>query len=57
VNQCPLAAHARNHIRMRNVKLSFGGSIHDPTDLVGRLLFEALALVAEFESDLVRMRA
>jgi DNA invertase Pin-like site-specific DNA recombinase len=42
---------------MRNVKLSFGGSIHDPTDLVGRLLFEVLALVAEFESDLVRMRA
>ena len=32
------------------------GSIHDPTDPVGRLLFNVLAMVAEFESDLIRMR-
>ena len=31
-----------------NVKLSLGGSIHDPTDPVGRLLFNVLAMVAEF---------
>ena len=30
------------------VKLSIGGSIHDPTDPVGRLLFNVLAMVAEF---------
>ena len=32
----------------REVKLSIGGSIHDPTDPVGRLLFNVLAMVAEF---------
>ncbi len=40
----------------RSVKLSLGGSIHDPTDPIGRLLFNVLAMVAEFESDLIRMR-
>lgn len=40
----------------RDVKLSLGGSVHDPTDPVGRLLFNALAMVAEFASDLIRLR-
>lgn len=40
----------------RGVKLSLGGSIHDPNDPVGRLLFNVLAMIAEFESDLIRMR-
>jgi DNA invertase Pin-like site-specific DNA recombinase len=40
----------------RKVKLSIGGSVHDPTDPVGRLLFNVLAMVAEFESDLIRAR-
>jgi DNA invertase Pin-like site-specific DNA recombinase len=40
----------------REVKLALGGSVHDPTDPVGRLLFNVLAMVAEFESDLIRMR-
>jgi DNA invertase Pin-like site-specific DNA recombinase len=39
-----------------NVRLSLGGSIHDPTDPVGRLLFNVLAMVAEFEADLISMR-
>ena len=39
-----------------NVKLSNGGSVHDPDDPVGRLLFNVLAMIAEFESDLIRMR-
>ncbi len=38
------------------VKLNIGGSLHDPTDPVGRLLFNVLGMVAEFESDLIRMR-
>ena len=38
------------------VKLNLGGSVHDPTDPVGRLLFNVLAMVAEFESDLIKMR-
>ena len=40
----------------REVALSLGGSVHDPTDPVGRLLFNVLAMVAEFESDLIKMR-
>jgi DNA invertase Pin-like site-specific DNA recombinase len=40
----------------KNVRLSMGGSLHDPSDPVGRLLFNVLAMVAEFESDLIRTR-
>jgi DNA invertase Pin-like site-specific DNA recombinase len=38
------------------VRLNIGGSVHDPTDPIGRLLFNVLAMIAEFESDLIRMR-
>jgi predicted site-specific integrase-resolvase len=38
------------------VKLNIGGSVHDPSDPIGRLLFNVLAMIAEFESDLIRMR-
>jgi DNA invertase Pin-like site-specific DNA recombinase len=38
------------------VKLNIGGSLHDPTDPVGRLLFNVLGMIAEFESDLIRSR-
>lgn len=38
------------------VKLNLGGSVHDPTDPGGRLLFNVLAIVSEFESDLARTR-
>ncbi len=40
----------------RGVKLNVGGSVHDPTDPIGRLLFNVLAMVAEFEADLARAR-
>jgi len=45
-----------DELTRREVKLNLGGSVHDPTDPVGRLLFNALAMVAEFEADLIRMR-
>lgn len=38
----------------RNIKLSLGGSIHDPTKPVGELLFNVPAMVAEFESKHIR---
>jgi DNA invertase Pin-like site-specific DNA recombinase len=38
------------------VRLSLGGSVYDPNDAIGRLLFNVLAMVAEFEADLIRMR-
>ena len=40
----------------RGVRLQLGGSVHDPTDPVGRLLFNVLAMVAEFEADLTKAR-
>jgi len=38
----------------RQVRLSLGASVYDPNDPAGRLLFNVLAMVAEFESDLIR---
>ncbi len=43
-------------LTLREVKLSIGGSVHDPTDPVERLLFNVPAMVAEFEPDLIRPR-
>ncbi|MDQ0618893.1 recombinase family protein [Arthrobacter globiformis] len=40
----------------RGVKLSIGGSVHNPEDPVGKLLFNVLAMVPEFEGDLIRAR-
>jgi len=40
----------------KGVKLSIGGSIHDPGDPMGKMFFGMLALMAEFESDLIRSR-
>lgn len=37
-------------------RLDLGGSVYDPTDAVGRLLFNVLAMVAELEADLIRLR-
>lgn len=41
---------------MRQVRLSLGGSVYAPHDPVGRLLFNVLAMVAAFESGLIRLR-
>lgn len=45
-----------DELTRRQVKLNLGGSVHDPTDPVGRLLFKVLAMVAEFEADLIPAR-
>jgi DNA invertase Pin-like site-specific DNA recombinase len=52
----PDARAIADELTQRSVKLNLGGSVHDPTDPVGRLLFNVLGMVAEFESDLIRMR-
>jgi len=38
------------------VRLNIGGSLHDPTDPIGRLLFTTLSMIAEIEADLTRAR-
>jgi len=52
----PDARDIADELTARQVKLNIGGSVHDPTDPVGKLLFNALAMVAEFEVDLLRLR-
>jgi DNA invertase Pin-like site-specific DNA recombinase len=52
----PDARAIADELTARQVRLSLGGSVYDPNDAVGRLLFNILAMVAEFESDLIRLR-
>ena len=50
------ATDIAEELTCREVRLNLGGSLYDPTDPVGRLLFNVLGMVAEFESDLIRAR-
>jgi excisionase family DNA binding protein len=50
----PDARAIADELTSRQISLSLGGSVYDPTDAVGRLLFNVLAMVAE--SDLIRLR-
>jgi hypothetical protein len=40
----------RRPITARQVRLNLGGSVYDPGDPVGRLLFNVLAMVAESQT-------
>lgn len=50
----PDARAIADELTTRQISLSLGGSVYDPTDAVGKLLFNVLAMVAE--SDLIRLR-
>lgn len=50
-----LGAIARE-LQEKGVKLCFNGKVYDPLDPMDRLLFNALAMAAEFERDLLRLR-
>src|SRR4051794_22309778 len=52
----PDAREIVDDLTRREVKLNLSGSVHDPSDPVGRLLFNVLAVVAEFEADLAHAR-
>lgn len=52
----PDARDIADELTNKGVALSLGGSVYGPTDPVGRLLFNVLSMVAEFEADLIRMR-
>ena len=49
-------ARHRRRAHRQGRRAELGGSVHDPTDPIGRLLFNVLGMVAEFESDLIKMR-
>ena len=52
----PDARDIADELTARGVRLNIGGSVHDPTDPIGRLLFTVLSMIAEFEADLARSR-
>jgi len=52
----PDARAIADELTARQISLSLGGTVYDPTDAVGKLLVNVLAMVAEFESDLIRLR-
>lgn len=45
-----------DELAAKNVVLAIGNSAYDPADPFGKLMFNTLAMIAEFESDLIRMR-
>lgn len=52
----PDARDIVDELTARGVRINIGGSIHDPADPIGRLLFTVLSMIAEFEADLARAR-
>ncbi|WP_426975403.1 recombinase family protein [Pseudarthrobacter sp. O4] len=52
----PDARDIADELTRKGVTLNIGGSIYNPHDPVGKLLFNVLGMVAEFESDLIRAR-
>ena len=52
----PDARDIVDELTQRGVKLNIGRSVHDPTDPIGRLLFNVLAMIAGFGADLARLR-
>lgn len=52
----PTPGTIADELTKRHVKLNIGGSVYDPTDPIGKLLFTVLSMIAEFEADLARMR-
>lgn len=52
----PDARDLAAELTTKGVTRNIGGSAYDPEDPIGRLLFNVLGMVAEFEADLTRMR-
>ena len=50
------ARNIADELTRAGVKLNLGGAVYDPTDPVGKLLFNVLSMGAEFEADLIRQR-
>jgi DNA invertase Pin-like site-specific DNA recombinase len=52
----PDARDIADELTRKGVALNLGGSVYHPHDPVGKLLFNVLGMVAEFEADLIRAR-
>lgn len=53
----PDARAIADELMKRGLKLQLGSIIHDPTDSMGKMFFNILATLAEFESDIFRLRS
>src|SRR5699024_3775961 len=42
--------------QQRGARLQIGNVVHDPSDTMGKMFFNVLAMLAEFEADLARRR-
>lgn len=45
-----------DELSARRVRLSFSGSVYDPSDPMGKMVFNMVSVFAEFEADLIRAR-
>lgn len=52
----PDARDIADELTRKGVALDLGGSVYNPNDPVGKILFNVLGMIAEFESDLIRAR-
>ncbi|MDP3972667.1 MAG: recombinase family protein [Candidatus Nanopelagicales bacterium] len=55
-----LARSARDiadELTAKQARLSLGGSVYDPTDPIGKMVFSMMSVFAEFEADLISQRA
>ena len=52
----PDARSIADLLSTRGAKLALGASVYDPADPLGKLFFNILATIAEFEVDLIRQR-
>jgi DNA invertase Pin-like site-specific DNA recombinase len=52
----PDARAIADELTQGQVRPNLGGSVYDPNDPVRRLVFNVLAMVAEFETDLIQLR-
>lgn len=50
------AHHLADELDSRQVSLSIGGAVYNPRDPIGKMLFTVLAMIAEFERDLISQR-
>jgi len=50
------ATDIADELTQNGVALNLGGAVYDPTNPVGRPLFNVLGMVAEFDADLIRAR-
>lgn len=50
------ACSIADELEQRGVRLQVGGSLHDPSDPIGRMFFNVLAVIAQFEADLLSIR-